>query len=127
MLEIATQMILILRKQHQCQIDLEEEDIENMPELQESAEYDWLLVDTAMDVCLGLAAALGPQFGELWKMFGQHIIKYASSSESIERSTAVGVIADSIRYSEAGITPHTTVSHFYFESHGTSTYSLGSN
>ena len=106
--EICSQVLIILKKQHICQLDLEEE--EEVPELQESAEFDWILVDTAMDVTLGLAAALGPAFRELFPRFEKAILKYTSSSESIERSTSVGVIADSIRYMEAGVSEFTPVS-----------------
>jgi hypothetical protein len=97
---------MILEKKHPCQLDIDEED---MPELQESSEYDWLLIDTAMDVLLGLAMALGPNYSDVWKVTSQLLIKYASSTESIERSTAVGVIADSIKYMGAACTDYTEV------------------
>ena len=106
--EICDQVQTILEKKHTCQLDLEEED-EELPELQESAEYDWLLVDTAMDVSLGIAAALGPSYKEIFSRFERHIIKYASSSEATERSTSVGVLAHTIMYMEAGVTDFTPV------------------
>jgi len=107
MLELASQLVLILKKQHPSQLD---EENEELPELHESSEYDWILVDSAMDVVLGLSKALGTQFGEIWKLVGTLLIKYASSSEAVERSTSVGVIADCIKYMEEGCTPHTPVS-----------------
>jgi len=107
MLELASQLVLILGKQHPSQLDEEDEEL---PELHESSEYDWILVDSAMDVVLGLSKALGTQFGEIWKLVGTLLIKYASSSEAVERSTSVGVIADCIKYMEEGCTPHTSVS-----------------
>lgn len=110
--EICAQVQIILRKQHICQLDIEEEE-EEQPDLQESAEYDWILIDTAMDVSLGLAAALGPAYRELFTLFEKSILKYASSSESTERSTSVGVIADSVRYMEAGCSAFTPVFIFH--------------
>lgn len=107
-LELATQLVLILKKQHPCQMD--DDDDEDLPELEESSEYDWHLIDTAMDVILGLAMALGTRFGEMWEMVGGHLIKFASSSEALERSTSVGVIADCIKYMEGGCSPRTDVS-----------------
>lgn len=104
--EICAQIQIILRKQHTCQLDLEEE--EEQPDLQESAEFDWILIDHAMDLSLGLAAALGPAYREIFTLFEKTILKYTSSSEANERSTAVGVIADSIRYMEGGCTQYTT-------------------
>ncbi|CCX30995.1 armadillo-type protein [Pyronema domesticum] len=104
-LELTTQIVLVLTKQHPAQLD--DVDDEEIPDLQESAEYDWLLIDSSMDVLLGLAVALGPQYGDVWKIVSQHVIKYASSTDPRERSTAVGVIADSIKFMESAVTQHT--------------------
>jgi NTP pyrophosphatase (non-canonical NTP hydrolase) len=77
-------------------------------ELAESSEYDWLTVDTALDVVIGLSVALGPQFGELWKVFEKPVMKCASSQEAVERSTAVGVIAECTAAMGSAVTPFTT-------------------
>ena len=61
-----------------------------------------------MDAVIGLAVALGESFGELWKMFEKPILKYTSSSESGERSTAVGVIAECIKAMGRAVTPSTS-------------------
>lgn len=73
-----------------------------------SSEYDWLIVDSALDVVIGLAAALGPAFGELWKVFEKPVFKFASSNEDMERSTGVGVIAEVASNMGAEVTPHTS-------------------
>ena len=57
---------------------------------------------------IAIAIALGPTFGELWKIFEKPIMKYASSSEAIERSTAIGTIAECIRAMRNAVTPYTT-------------------
>lgn len=96
---------LIITGSHPCQLDLgdeEELDLEGG-----SSEYDWLVIDTALDVVVGLAAALGPAFNELWKIFEKPILKLISSNEDLHRSTAVGTIAEIIKYSGDSITPHT--------------------
>jgi hypothetical protein len=80
-----------------------------MPELHESSEYDWALVESAMDVALGLSMALGSQFGEMWRLLGPNMTKYASSSEAVERSASVGVIADCIKNMEEGCSRYTDV------------------
>jgi hypothetical protein len=83
----------------------EEEDQEMVGE---SSEYDWLVIDTALDVVVGLSAALGTQFGEIWKMFEKPIIKMASSPDAGERSTATGAIGECIAAGMAeGVTPYT--------------------
>lgn len=79
-----------------------------MDDLEETSEYDWLTIDTALDAVIGLAVALGNTFGQLWKIFEKPIMKYASGSESFERSTAIGVIAECIRAMGSTVTPSTT-------------------
>lgn len=79
-----------------------------MEDLGELSEYDWLLVDTALDVLIALATSLGETFGQLWKTFEKSVVKLASSSEAIERSASVGVIAECIRGMGNQVTPFTT-------------------
>jgi len=99
-------VLSIITKTHPCQKDFGDE--EDLGQLEETSEYDWLTIDTAMDALCGLALALGPQFSELWKVSEKAIMKYASGSESIERSTSVGVIAECIKAMGAQVTPSTT-------------------
>lgn len=106
-LELTTFLVLLLKKQHPCQMDDDEDVEEEGAELAESAEYDWAVVDAAMDVCLGLACTLGEQYGDVWKIVSSHLIKYASSHEPRERSTAVGVIAENIKEMGEAVTPYT--------------------
>ncbi|KAF9880602.1 karyopherin kap123 [Colletotrichum karsti] len=94
----------LITRSHPCQQDLgdeEEQDGEG------SSEFDWLVIDTAMDVILGLATALGGDFAEMWKVFEKPILKFASSQEGQERSTSVGVIAEVIKYMGNAVTPFT--------------------
>ena len=102
-----TEIVLaIITKKHSCQQDSVEYD--DMEDLGELSEYDWLLVDTALDVLIALATSLGETFGQLWKTFEKPVAKLASSSEAIERSAAVGVIAECIRGMGNQVTPFTT-------------------
>ena len=96
----------ILTKKHLCQQSLEDDE-EEEDDL-ESSEDEMTLISSAMDTVAGLAAALGPQFGELWKMFEKIILGYASASEAGYRSAAVGSIAECIRGMGSGSTPYTT-------------------
>jgi hypothetical protein len=93
--EIVQQLLSIITKRHICQQDLGDDEDEGEA-LDESSEYDWLLIETALEVVTCLSVALGPSFGELWKAFEKPIVKYASSQESVERSAAVGAIAECI-------------------------------
>ncbi len=99
-------LLHLLRRSHPCQSDFGLEIEDN--DLEESAEYDWLVVDCTLDAIIGLATALGASFTELFKIFEKSILKLASSSEHIERSTAVGTIAECIRGMGPAITPSTS-------------------
>jgi hypothetical protein len=97
----------IITKSHPCQQDLgDEDDHEELAE-EESSEYDWLVIDTALDVIIGLSKALGSQFAEVWKIFQKPIMKFASSQTNFERSTAIGVIAECTAHMGDAVTPYT--------------------
>ncbi|KAL5117301.1 hypothetical protein ACEQ8H_004746 [Pleosporales sp. CAS-2024a] len=105
--DICQQLLAVITKRHPCQQDLGDEVDEDLVE-EESSEYDWLVIETAMEVITCLSVALGTQFAELWKMFEKPIMKYASSQEATERSAAVGTIAECVGNMGAGCTPYTT-------------------
>ncbi|KAJ2996781.1 hypothetical protein NUW58_g864 [Xylaria curta] len=105
--QIITVLGTITTRCHPCQQDLGDED-ENQGEIEGSSEWDWLIIDTALDVLIGLAAALGSQFAEIWKVFQKPILKFISSNEHIERSTAVGVVAECVAYMGSAATPYTS-------------------
>lgn len=79
-----------------------------MDNLEESSEYDWLIIDTALDVVVALATCLGETFAQLWKIFEKPVMKFASGSETFERSTSIGVVAECIRGMGSQVTPFTT-------------------
>lgn len=97
----------IITKKHICQLEMTPED-EIQESLEETSEFDWVVVDTALDVVSGLAAALGESFSELWKIFEKTILRYASSNEALERATAVGVLAECITGMGGAVTPFTS-------------------
>jgi hypothetical protein len=104
---VSQELIAILTKKHPCQQDLGEEGDIDEDLLEESSEYDWLVIDTALDCVVGLAAALGESFGELWQVFAKHILKYVSSQEAGERCSAVGCIAEVVGNMGSAVTPYT--------------------
>ncbi|KAE8152306.1 armadillo-type protein [Aspergillus avenaceus] len=97
----------IITKQHPCQIEFGPEE-ETLEAGEETSEFDWVVVDTGLDVVSGLAAALGQSFAELWKVFEKTILRYAGSTEALERSTAVGVLAECINGMGPSVTPFTS-------------------
>ncbi|KAI5370604.1 putative importin-beta domain, armadillo-like helical, importin beta family [Septoria linicola] len=104
--QITGAVMLMLQRSHPCQKDEDEFDEPALVE-GESAEYDWLVIETAMEVITALATALGPQFGELWKIFESPVVKYCSSQERFERSAAVGTMGECIEAMGAACTPYT--------------------
>lgn len=96
----------IITKSHGCQQDIGDEADESLDD-EESSEYDWLVIDTALDVVIGLSAALGDQFSEAWKIFQKPVMKYASSQTNYERSTAIGVIAECTANMGGGVSQFT--------------------
>ncbi|CAJ2505859.1 Uu.00g132530.m01.CDS01 [Anthostomella pinea] len=105
--QIITVIGTIVTRSHTCQLDMGDEDEDQDPS-QGSSEWDWLIIDTALDVMIGLACALGPQFAEVWKVFEKPVMKFVSSNEAIERSTAVGVVAECVAYMGSAVTPYTS-------------------
>lgn len=103
---ITETVLAIINKTHACQKDFGDE--EDLGQLEEISEYDWLTIDTALDVVAGLAVALGETFNQLWKFFEKPVLKLVSGSEAIERSTSVGVTAECIRAMGPAVTPSTT-------------------
>jgi importin-4 len=99
----------IITRSHPCQQDLGDDDDHEDLEDEESSEYDWLVIDTAMDVVIGLSSALGTQFSELWKIFQKPVMKFASSQTNFERSTAIGVIAECTANMGPGVSEFTPV------------------
>ena len=103
--QVVQTVISLITKKHPCQADFAEEelDLEDM----DSTELEWLVIDSAMDVISGLATALGPTFGELWKIFEKPVLRYASGAESLGRASACGVLSEIIVGMDDAVTPLT--------------------
>lgn len=96
----------LITKKHTCQQGMDDEDLAE--EDLEATELEWIVVDNAMDIISGLAVALGPSFGELWKVFEKQVLRYASGGESLGRASACGVLAEVITGMKDGVTPFTS-------------------
>ena len=96
-------LVQLISKQHPCQQELDEEEYED----EENSEDAWMIIESAFDVVCGLAAALGPQFAELWKIFDKSIIGFASVTSATERAATVGTLAEVIKGMKTGCTPWT--------------------
>lgn len=103
---VVQQLTDLITRKHACQQDFGD-DAETEEVMEETSEFDWIVVDRALDVVSGLATALGESFVELWKIFEKPVLRFAGSSENIERATAVGVIAEVITGMKGAVTPLT--------------------
>ncbi|KAF1813413.1 ARM repeat-containing protein [Eremomyces bilateralis CBS 781.70] len=101
-------IVAILSKQHRCQLDLGDENADEEDIPQESSEYDWLIIETALDLMVALAAVIGPDFVELWKRLEKYVLRWASGQEGYERSATIGSIAECIAHMGEGVTPYTS-------------------
>ena len=106
MKKVTEVLVAIITKAHACQKDFGDE--EDLSSLEGTSESDWVTIDTALDVIIGIANALGETFGQLWKIFEKPIMVFASGSEGYERSTAVGTIAECIKAMGSSVTPFTS-------------------
>lgn len=105
-LQLVDVILAILRKKHACQQDpdeTEQVDAENV----ESSEYEWQVIESALDLISGLSKALGPSFPEIWPMLEKAILKYTSGTAKVERSSTVGTIAECIENMGSAVTPYT--------------------
>ena len=100
-------LLSIITKTHPCQKDFGDE--EELGLLEETSEFDWHAIDSALDVVIAVAVVLGGTFAELWKMYEKPILKFVSGSDPKERSTSVGVIAECIKAMGNSVTPFTTI------------------
>jgi hypothetical protein len=98
-------LLSVIQAKHPCQQD---EDIDDDEEdAGQFSEYDWLVIETAMDCVVSIAKVLGPLFAEAWPRFEKAMIKHISSQESNERASATGTIAEIIRAMKNSVTPFT--------------------
>ena len=96
----------IVNGEHNCQQDGADDDDD--VDVAETSEFDWAIIEGALDTLSALAKALGAQFAEIWKIFEKTLLRYASSSADMERISACGVLAECIQGLEAHVTPFTT-------------------
>lgn len=102
--KICEQILAVIKGKHPCQTDEEEDEEED---IEEFSEYDWLVIETAMDVLVGLAKALREHFAPLWQQFEKPVLKHVSSEEGGERAAATGTVAECIRGMGKAVTPYT--------------------
>lgn len=105
--KITTIVLSVLNKEHICQKVLNDDD--DFEDLDELSEMDWLLIDNGLDVVAGLAAALGPTFAELWKIFQKPILKFAAGTDAVERCGSMGAIGACTHGMGAAVTPFTSI------------------
>ncbi|EMR09486.1 hypothetical protein PNEG_02074 [Pneumocystis murina B123] len=113
--KISEHILQILKKQHISQLD---EDIDNLINNNENddyvenddkdiAEYDALLIDSAIDVLISISHVLGEEYSQTFGFFLPHILKYYESETANDRSMVISGLGEIIDGLKAGITPYT--------------------
>lgn len=106
------ELLLILGKNHPSQT-MDEDDYEYdgkqdaEEDSGENSEYDEVLTDSAMDVIVQIAAAMGTGFESVLTAFSPVISKYCTSSSATERASGVGAFAEIINGIRENVTPFT--------------------
>lgn len=93
----------IILKKHPCQyVPFEEEEIGGG-----SSEFDFVVIDSALDVIGALAEALGPEFLRVWPVFSPVLLSLIKDGEVMDRVTAIGVFADVISGMDDAVSQYT--------------------
>jgi hypothetical protein len=111
--DIVGELLLILQKKHASQDmdDLDEEYDKHADEedvIGDGAEYDEVLIDSAIDVIVQLAAALGGQFVPILQASFESIHAYCVSKSASERASGVGCFAEIVNGLREEVTPFTS-------------------
>ncbi|KAH7099343.1 ARM repeat-containing protein [Auriculariales sp. MPI-PUGE-AT-0066] len=97
----------ILDKKSLCQNDPDEEPTGGSDE-EEQSELDSLLIQCAGDVVSALAAILGKDFSGLFPRFFLRLARYYKKKLSLmDRSSAIGVLAEILQAMKTSVTPFT--------------------
>lgn len=131
---ICGEALLILGKLHTCQTMEDEDELDGTKPNEEeqddgeNAEYDYVLTDSAMDVFIQLASALGPQFGPVFQSCQEAIAKYCVSKSATERASGIGAFAEMVNGMRAEVTPWTNqLSELFLQALGDSDLEVRSN
>ncbi|TPX62738.1 hypothetical protein SpCBS45565_g06960 [Spizellomyces sp. 'palustris'] len=116
---LAELVLLVLQKEHKCQLDVELDDEmsdgsalrrtpQRVEEDDEQAEYDAVLISSACDLVGAMANALGAGFSVYFQQLFPLIAKYYKKSRPVsDRSMATGVLAECAMGLKKGVTPFT--------------------
>ncbi|KXS17792.1 ARM repeat-containing protein [Gonapodya prolifera JEL478] len=108
--KLLAQILLILNRNHICQLDIDGEvnsAKDASPDEDEQAEYDALTISSASDMLGAMARATGPAFGQAMPTILPQIAKYYKPTRSSsDRSMAVGCMGEITDGLKNGVTPY---------------------
>jgi hypothetical protein len=105
--EICERSLEILQGKSQCQI-LEDDEEEPQPPSTEQSEWDAALIRDAADLVASLAQVLGPDFAQAFGTFFPTIQSYYDPlRQTVDRSYAIGTLAEIVNGMKSSITPFT--------------------
>ncbi|OWB58506.1 hypothetical protein B5S28_g4547 [[Candida] boidinii] len=89
---LCTQLMLLLKKEHPCQIDADDEDADE--EDADASEMDAALYDSVLEVLVSLSGAFGGEFIKIFTGFKDIIVAAASSKSKNKRVSTLGCLAE---------------------------------
>lgn len=102
--KLCVQLVQILKKEHPCQV--EEEEVPNDEDEDNSSETDALLFESTVEVLIGLAGALGPDFVKIFTGFKDILIASSKSKSKNKRVSSTGALAEIASGMKGALTPY---------------------
>lgn len=88
--KMCVQLMQILKNEHSCQIDDEEEADDG----EDTSEMDALLFDSTLEVLVDLAVTLGADFNKIFGSFKDIIISHLKTKSRTKRVSIIGALAE---------------------------------
>ncbi|PRT54110.1 Importin subunit beta-4 [Wickerhamiella sorbophila] len=105
---LMTAVYEVLGKTHQCLQDgFDEEGGEHADGPEELTELEEAVAETAMDVTVQVASAMGPQFIPIFPSVASILAKYITSKSASERALGIGTMAELVEVLKDNVTEYT--------------------
>ncbi|KAG4304273.1 hypothetical protein PORY_002248 [Pneumocystis oryctolagi] len=114
--QLSEYILQILKKQHPCQLDEDMNSLVNSNEENDDyvenedndiAEYDALLIESAIDVLVSISLVLEEEYSQPFGVFLPYIVKYYESETVSDRAMVISGLGEIIEGLKTGITPYT--------------------
>lgn len=98
---LCVQLMSVLKREHQCQLD----DEEPVDDEEDASESDAMLFESALETLIMLAVTLGADFNKIFSSFKDIVVSNVKSKSKNKRVSAIGALAE-ISAALKGSNPH---------------------